>query len=301
MTQEGFKRKLTAILSADVVGYSRLMRDDEEATVRDIAARRILISEIIELNQGRVIDSPGDNILAEFGSVVDAVNGAIKIQKTIKTQNSDISDNRRMEFRIGINLGDVIEEDNHIYGDGVNIAARVEGLAECGGIAISGTVYEHIKSKLSLGYHYLGEQKVKNIPEPISIYRLLTSPGEAGNIIGDKKKGSKLKATLVIVAAFLVIAGGVLSGLYWKYMYLPAPIAIDSESNVTFNLSKGPSIAVLPFDNMSKDPDQDYLCDGITENIIAVLSHIPQLMVIARKSTSFHQHTAINDQQLGHE
>ncbi len=145
MTDEGFKRKLAAILSADVEGYSRLMRDDEEATVRDIAAHRVLISEIIQQHRGRVVDSPGDNILAEFASVLDAVNGATKIQKEIKKSNADTSEARRMEFRIGINLGDVIDEEERIYGDGVNIAARVEGLAEGGGIAISGTVYEHIK------------------------------------------------------------------------------------------------------------------------------------------------------------
>ena len=148
MAQQGFKRKLTAILSADVIGYSRLMRDDEEATVRDLASHRILIAEIIQQQHGRVVDSPGDNILAEFASVVDAVNGAIRIQDRIKNSNTNIPDDRRMEFRIGINLGDVIEEKERIYGDGVNIAARVEGLAAAGGISISGTVYEHIKDKL---------------------------------------------------------------------------------------------------------------------------------------------------------
>lgn len=141
MPHEGFKRKLTAILSADVIGYSRLMRDDEEATVRDLATRRILITEIIQQHHGRVVDSPGDNILAEFASVVDAVNGAIKFQDELKKTNTGIPQDRRMEFRIGINLGDVIEEEDRIYGDGVNIAARVEGLSAAGGISISGTVY----------------------------------------------------------------------------------------------------------------------------------------------------------------
>ena len=191
MADEGFKRKLTAILSADVIGYSRLMRDDEEATVRDIAAHRVLISDIVQQHHGRVVDSPGDNIMAEFASVVDAVNGAIKIQNEIKRSNTDIPKDRRMEFRIGINLGDVIEEEERIYGDGVNIAARVEGLAATGGIAISGTVYEHIKEKLSLGYHYLGEQDVKNISEPVRVYRLLTEPDDAGKMIGEEKPKSR--------------------------------------------------------------------------------------------------------------
>jgi class 3 adenylate cyclase len=167
MIEEGFKRKLTAILSADVIGYSRLMRNDEEATVRDLAACRVLISDIIQQHHGRVVDSPGDNILAEFASVVDAVNGAVKIQEEIKKSNRDIPEDRRMEFRIG---------------DGVNIAARVEGLSAARGISISGTVYEHIKDKLSLGYHYLGEQNVKNIPEPVRVYQILTAPEAAGKV-----------------------------------------------------------------------------------------------------------------------
>ena len=148
MTQEGFKRKLTAILSADVVGYSRLMKNDEEETVRNLAANRLLITEIIQQHHGRVVDSPGDNIMVEFASVVKAVNAAIKIQEEIRISNIDTPEDRQMEFRIGINLGDVIEEKEQIYGDGVNIAARMEELAETGGICISGTVYEHVKSKL---------------------------------------------------------------------------------------------------------------------------------------------------------
>jgi len=139
MAEQGFKRKLTAIVSADVVGYSRLIRDDEEATVRDLAAYRVLISDIIQKHNGRIIDSPGDNILTEFASVVDAVNGAIKNQDEIKKSNIGISEDRRMEFRIGINLGDVIEEEGRIWGDGLNIAVRLEKLAEAGYICISGT------------------------------------------------------------------------------------------------------------------------------------------------------------------
>ena len=175
MAGEGFKRKLTAILSADVIEYSRLMRDDEEATVRDLAAHRVLITEIIQQHKGRVVDSPGDNILAEFASVVDAVNGAIKIQEEITKSNTGIPEDRRMEFRIGVNLGDVIEEEERIYGDGVNIAARLESLAEPGGICISRTAYDQIEDKLPLGYEYLGEKTVKNIPRPIRAYKVLVS------------------------------------------------------------------------------------------------------------------------------
>ena len=252
MTQEGFKRKLTAILSADVVGYSRLMRDDEEATVRDIAAHRILINEIIQQHHGRVIDSPGDNILAEFASVVDAVNGAIKIQDGIKKSNTDTPKDRRMEFRIGINLGDVIEEEERIYGDGVNIAARVEGLAAGGGIAISGTVYEHIKEKLSLGYHYLGEQEVKNISEPVRVYRLLTEPADAGKLIGEKPSKPKTlrwAASGVIALIVAVVGAFVVWNFYFRPSFEPASV-----ENMAFPLPEKPSIAVLPFDNMSGDP-----------------------------------------------
>jgi adenylate cyclase len=254
MAEEGFKRKLTAILSADVIGYSRLMRDDEEATVRDIAAHRVLISEIIQQHNGRVVDSPGDNILAEFASVVDAVNGAIKIQQEIKKSNADIPADRRMEFRIGINLGDVIEEDDRIYGDGVNIAARVEKLAIAGGICISGTVYEHVKDKISLEYEYLGEQIVKNISEPIRLYHIPTkssdvSPGEV------------------------------------RETHFP----------------DRPSIAVLPFVNISENPEQEYFSDGITEDLITDLSKISGLFIIARNSVFTYKGKSVKVQEVSND
>src|SRR5210317_692403 len=152
MAQEGFKRKLTAILSADVKGYSRLMGEDEEATVRTLTAYREVFTTLIQQHNGRVIDSPGDNLLVEFVSVVDAVQCAVAVQKEINARNTELPDNRRMRFRIGINLGDVIQEDDRIYGDGVNIAARLEGLAEPGGICISRTVFEQVESKLPYEY-----------------------------------------------------------------------------------------------------------------------------------------------------
>jgi len=283
MPQEGFKRKLTAILSADAVEYSRLMRDDEEATVRDIGAHRVLITEIIKQHHGRVIDSPGDNILAEFASVVDAVNGAIKIQEEIKKSNADTPKNRRMEFRIGINLGDVIEEEERIYGDGVNIAARVEGLAAGGGIAISGAVYEQIKDKLSLGYHYLGEQDVKNIPEPVRVYRLLTAPADAGKMIGEEKSKSK-KLRYRAFGAFALIILVVCALIIWNN-YFRVQIEPASIENMAYPLPDKPSIAVLPFDNLSGDPEQEFLGDGIAESIIIALSQVPDLFIIDRNST----------------
>ena len=296
MNQVGFKRKLTAILSADVIGYSRLMRDDEEATVRDLAARRVLITEIIQQHNGRVVDSPGDNILAEFASVVDAVNGAIKIQAEIKKSNTGVPEDRRMEFRIGVNLGDVIEEDERIYGDGVNIAARVEGLAAGGGIAISGAVYEQVKEKLSLGYHYLGEQEVKNISEPIRVYRLLTEPADVGKMVGgEKPKSNKLlwAAAGAIVLIILSLCTITIKNYYFRPSFEPASI-----EKMIFPLPEKPSIAVLPFDNMSDDPKQNYFSDGITEEIITALSKVQNLFVISRNSTFTYKDQPVKVQQV---
>ena len=299
MADKGFKRKLAAILSADVIGYSRLMRDDEEATVRDIAAHRVLISDIVQHHQGRVVDSPGDNILAEFASVVDAVNGAINIQKEIKRSNEDTSQERQMEFRIGINLGDVIEEEERIYGDGVNIAARVEGLASAGGIAISGTVYEHIKEKLSLGYHSLGEQDVKNISEPVRVYRLLTEPDDAGKMIGEERpKSRKLLnvAYSALALIILVVAAFIIWNNYFRVQIEPASV-----ERMAYPLPDKASIAILPFVNMSDDQQQEYFSDGITESIIMALSKVRGMFVIARNSTFAYKGKAVKIQQVAEE
>jgi len=194
MTQEGFKRKLTAILSADAEGYSRLMGDDEEATVRTLTSYREVMTILIQQHNGKVLDSPGDNLLAEFVSVVDAVQCAVAVQKEIKTRNDQLPENRRMQFRIGINLGDVIQEEERIYGDGVNIAARLEGLSEPGGICISKTAFDQIESKLPYGYEFLGDQPVKNISKPVGAYRVLMEPrvtvaGEPAKVVSAAEKG----------------------------------------------------------------------------------------------------------------
>src|SRR5947209_13129278 len=178
------ERKLAAIFSTDVKGYSRLMGEDEVATIRTITAYREVMASLIQQHRGRVVDSPGDNLLAEFASVVEAVQCAVAIQRELKIRNAELSPQRRMEFRIGINLGDVIVEGERLYGDGVNIAARLEGLAEAGGICLSGVVYDQVKNKLGLSYKDLGAQAVKNIADPVRVYRVLmeavaaVSPGE---------------------------------------------------------------------------------------------------------------------------
>jgi len=177
MTTKEVKRKLVAILSADVKGYSRLMGEDEKGTVRTLNTYKEVITSLIQHYHGRVVDASGDNVLAEFGSVVNAVECAVGIQKELKTRNAELPENRKMEFRIGVNLGDVIEDGEQILGDGVNIAARIESLADGGGICISGTAYDQVENKLELGYEYLGPQTVKNIAKPVRVYRVLRESG----------------------------------------------------------------------------------------------------------------------------
>src|SRR5437867_12492242 len=175
----GRVRKLAALLSADVEGYSRLMGEDEAATVQTLTVYRAVIQTLVQQHRGRVVDSPGDNLLAEFASVVDAVQCAVAIQRELGIRNTALPFKRRMNFRVGINLGDVIVEGERIYGDGVNIAARLAGLAEAGGLCIAGTVYDQVKTKLSLDYEELGTQAVKNIAEPVRVYRVHLVPRTA--------------------------------------------------------------------------------------------------------------------------
>ena len=300
MTEGRTKRKLRAILSADVKGYSILMADDEVATVKTLTTYRDLISSLTRKHQGRVVDSPGDNILAEFGSVVDAVRCAVEIQEELQTRNAELPENRRMDFRIGINLGDIIQEGTRIYGDGVNIAARIEGLAEPGGISISQNAYDQVENKLRLSYKYQGEYEVKNISKPVAVYRVLIDPDMAGDVLPGKKR-THLKRWLWAAAVAVVLVLGISAAIFWNYYYLPDPVDIDPEGKMTFELPEGPSIAVLPFNNMSGDPKQDYLCDGITENIIASLSHVPSLFVIARNSTFAYKGKSIDVRKVGHE
>jgi len=292
-------RKLRAILSADVKGYSLLMADDEAFTIHTLKEYRNIMSSCIEQHTGRIVDNPGDNVLAEFASAVDAVQCAVEIQRKLKNENNRLVEDKRLQFRIGVNIGDVVQDGDRIYGSGVNVAARIEGLAEPGGVSISRNAYDHIRDKLELGYEYLGEHSVKNIKHPVRVYKILTDSEYAGKLIGKKKKSSKLKWILVATTIFIVISSGILGGLYWKYFYLPTPVDIDPENKMTFDLPIGPSIAVLPFDNMTGDPEEDYFCDGFTENVISSLSHVPGLFVIARNSSFVYKGQAKRVQQIG--
>jgi len=263
MTTQEVKRKLAAILSADVKGYSRLMGADEEGTLHTLTTYREVMATLIQEHNGRVVNAPGDALLAEFESVVDAVKSAAEIQRELSKRNADLPADRRMEYRIGINLGDVMVDGEAIYGDGVNIAARLESLSEAGGICISGTAFDQVKNKLNLGYNYLGKQAVKNIAEPIRVYRVLMEPERAGKVIGERKAKPRKK--------------------------------------MAFPLPDKPSIAVLPFANMSGNPDQEYFCDGITDQIITSLSMIPRLFVIARNSTFIYKGKTVKVQKVAKE
>ena len=238
MSAEPFKRKLAAILSADVKGYSRLMGENEAETVRTLTSYRRIMAELIQQHRGRVIDSPGDNILAEFGSVVDAVQCSVAAQNEFKARNAELSENRRMVFRIGVNLGDVIEEEGRIYGDGVNIAARLEALAEPGGICISKTAFDHIESKLPLGYQFLGEQTVKNIAKPVGAYRVLMEPRVLPAEEIKKAKEApfwKRKPVLASTVAVLIVIIGV---AVWNFYPRTPKIEPASQDKMTLPLPR---------------------------------------------------------------
>jgi adenylate cyclase len=260
------ERRLAAIFSADVKGYSRLMGEDEEATIRTLTTYREVMTTLIGRHHGRVVDSPGDNLLAEFASVVNAVQAAAEIQQELKLRNADLPEQRQMHFRIGINLGDVIVEGERLYGDGVNIAARLESLAVPGELCISGTVYDHVENKLALAYDYQGEQTVKNIAKPVRVYRVRLEPE---------------KATQEVT-----------SPLY------PRPLESVPKQATTIALPDRPSIAVLPFANMSSDPEQEYFSDGITEDLITDLSKLSGLFVISRNSVFLYKGKAVKPVQV---
>jgi len=251
---EKVTRKLRAILSADVKGYSLLMADDEIHTIQTLKVYRNLMSDLIQQHSGRVVDNPGDNLLAEFGSAVDAVECAVAIQKRLEKENDRFVEDKRLMFRIGLNIGDVVQDGDRIYGAGVNVAARIEGLAEAGGICISRNAYDHVKDKLEIAFEYLGEHEVKNIKEPVRVYKVLLDFGK------------------------------------------PKPL-VDED----LELTDKPSIAVLPFDNMSGDPSQEYFSDGLTDQIINGLCKMANLFVIARNSSFAYKGKSISIKQIANE
>jgi adenylate cyclase len=270
-------RRLAAILAADVVSYSRMMAADEQGThARLKALRQDFIEPKIREHHGRVVKLMGDGALVEFASVVDAVQCAVEIQRDMSQRNDGLADDQRIRFRIGINLGDIIIEDDDIYGDGVNIAARLEALAEPGGIVIAGTAFDHAKNKVEAGFRFLGRQPVKNIPEPVRAYRVLLDPSAAGTILGEESvrpASWRVMATAAAVLVAVASAGAV--GWLRPWERTPEPSGA---------LAGKPSIAVLPFHNLSANPEEEYFADGLTDDLITDLSKISGLFIIARDS-----------------
>ena len=301
MNTQDFKRKLTAVFSADVAGYSRLMGADEAATVKTLESYKQIMFSLIKQHRGRVIDSPGDNLLAEFASVVDAVQCGVAIQKELQARNAEISENRRMQFRIGINLGDVIEEQDRIYGDGVNIAARLESCADPGGICVSKTAFDHIESKLPLGYEFLGEQQVKNIAKPVGAYRVLMEPRVT--VAGKKEKRSSIpfrqKKTALAGAVTVLIL--IIVAVVWNFFFRAPAIEPASKDKMAYPLPDKPSIAVLPFTSIGGGKELEYFSDGLAEGVINGLSKSDRIFVIARNSTFTYKGKPVNVKQVAEE
>jgi len=288
MGGRSIERRLAAILSADVEGYSRLMGDDEVATVRAITEYRAVVASTVTGHGGRVVDAPGDNVLAEFSSVVDAVQCAVDIQRQVEARNAPLPLSRRMRFRIGINLGDVIVEGERVYGDGVNIAARLESLADGGGICLSGTAYDQIEGKLPFSYEFTGEHTVKNIARPVRVYRVRLDP----SVAGPSRRATSTRLVKVVaasVAALLLL--GAAGWVGWRWLRPPESAGLP--------LPDKPSVAVLPFANLSQDPAQEYFSDGVTEDLITGLSKVSGLFVIARNSVFTYKGKPVKVRDVG--
>ncbi len=301
MTTEKSKRKLVAVVHADVKGYSRMMGEDDEYTVRTLASNRQEMYRLVELHEGQVRDTAGDGFLVEFASVVDAVKFSVEFQGEMKKRNAELPEAKKMEFRIGVNIGDVIQDGGTIYGDGVNISARLEGLADPGGICISGGAHEQVEKRLDFAYEYIGEKAVKNIAKPVPTYKVLLEHGKPASL-KDKyqrvKRGAWQKRNL-IAAAIILVLGASVAIWYFHFHSLPPPDKVAVEQAPLLPLPDKPSIAVLAFDNLSGDPKQEYFSDGITEEIITGLSKIPDLFVIARNSSFAFKGKAVSVKEVG--
>jgi class 3 adenylate cyclase/TolB-like protein len=299
-------RRLAAILAADVVGYSRLIERDEAGTLERLKKhRKALIEPLIAEHHGRIVKLMGDGALCEFGSVVDAVACAIAVQRGMAERAADTPEDERIRFRIGINLGDVVSDEGDLYGDGVNVAARLEQLAQPGGIVISGTAYDHLQGKLGCGFHDLGEQRVKNIARPVRAYRVVSEPAEMSSLAGvsswSRRSGMAITAlgatrpagwqrpAVGAVVALLVVAAGILGWLQpWQSSGEMAGVALDTRR-----------VAVLPFANISADQADEYFADGLTEEMITQLSKIGRLSVIARTSVMKYKGTDQDIAEIG--
>jgi len=286
LASERVERRLTAILAADVAGYSRLMGVDEEGPLAGLKAhRRELVDPKIAEHRGRIVKTTGDGLLVEFASVVDAIRCAVEIQREMAERNADAPVDRRIEYRIGINVGDIIIDESDIFGDGVNVAARLEALAEPGGICVSRMVREQVRDKLALSFADMGEQQVKNIARPVRAYRVVTDA--AVRVAATAAPGRRRQVPRWVIAAGIagMVLGAAGAAAFWRlYPTRPAPTAAGAPAAPPA-LPDKPSIAVLPFANLSGDPAQDYLADGLTDNLLDALAQNPGLFVIARNAT----------------
>jgi adenylate cyclase len=297
MTEPSSRRKLAAILSADVVGYSSLMAANEAATVETLKSYRDIISRLVVRRGGRVVNAPGDALLAEFPSAVEAVQAAIEVQKSLEGHNIELESERRMQFRIGVNLGDVIEEaDGTIYGDGINIAARMEALAEGGGVCISSTVYDAVEGKLSFGFDFLGEQQVKNIPKPVRVYRVRAEPRPPSARPRSKRR---MQWQITVPALALMLVLGAVGA--WLLREHGGPTPQGAVEATATGMPKGPGVAVLPFVNLSGDANKEYFSDGLTEDILTELARVRDLRVLARNTTFQYKGKAADVSKLGRE
>lgn len=291
MAPESVLRRLSAILAADVVGYSRLMEIDEAGTLASFNERRHnLVEPTVAKHQGRIVKVMGDGFLITFSSVVEAVQCAIDLQTGLGLSNAELPNAQKIQLRIGINLGDVIVEDDDIFGDGVNVAARLQTMASPGGIVISGTVFDHLKNKIAAGFEFCGEQRVKNIVEPIRIYRVLTDQKDVGKTIG--RVGVRLLSLRNLAAGLtILVIAGIGALLLSRELQFEPQLALPDK----------PSIAVLPFANLSNDPNQDYFADGMTDDLITDLSQISGLFVISSNSAFSYKGKTIDPRQVAAE
>ncbi len=285
MQSAGTERRLVAVLAADVVGYSRLMQQDDRGTVRALTERRAIFAERVAARGGRIVNAPGDSILAEFPSVVDAVQCAVDIQTELAARNAALPERQRMQFRIGINLGDVIVEGDAIYGDGVNIAARLESLADHGGIALSASAYEQVRDKLACRFVDRGEQPVKNIARPVHAYAVDLS---ASGIAPRRRAWPRRKAVAILSVLVLALAAVTVAS-YWIQLPQKQPEA------------QAATLAVLPFANHSPDPKREYFSDGLTEDMINALGRFSGVRVIAHNTVQAYKHRTTAPDQISRE
>ena len=296
LASERVERRLAAILAVDVAGYSRLMGADEEGTLAQLKAhRRELVDPKISEHRGRIVKTTGDGLLAEFASVVDAVRCAVEVQREMAGRNSGVAPDRRIEFRVGINLGDIISEDGDIFGDGVNVAARLEALAEPGGICVNRVVRDQVRDKVALSFEDLGEQQIKNIARPVRVYRVLAD----GAAPGSKRRVPRWVIATGIAVVVVLAAGAVTVWRLHPLQPVAGPAATASATPPA--LPGKPSIAVLPFANLSGDRAQEFFADGLTENLIDALAQNPALFVIARDATLVYRGKAVAPQAVAKE